>query len=725
MPVRLLIAAIVSWLAGVTPLYASDHIRVVLDISGSMATNDKPRLATLAAMLLHDLADPNPPLGDSFQIIPFHRTVSWASGGPAPTEIGTRIVRQASRDAFLSAVKRLQYDGKTTYFYPGLRAAIADLESAAMEQYDRRVVVLITDGVPLGSTRAEEAQRIKDELLPRYLKAGVRLCILAFGGEAANNRDFFSGLVTADDLFLDPTGAELLENMARIFSRTFGYTFSPPTSFVGSMATLDLEGHQAANRVAVIAYRRDKSVPAIKVNPSPHVPDGTQQAEEAGSSYSLRWVLDPVPGSYRFQSDPLGGMLAVLRPTQLAIEVRPGAARRPTDSAIGNTPMSLDLVVSPDNGPRGDPGADVNVSYRVCGPREGQGYSWCETAVGAGTGTPAPDGRVYSVEPLFSREPDATSEFYRGHIEVTVMRRDALVGSLRQDRAHQVTVYPFIRLTPQPAGADLVIDGAVKALTRGERGCARFTFERSGALPHPSRPQYNLRAVLDASLAGDRRLVGATFTLNGRSLDVAAGGSPIPAAWLAGQALTDRELLGDHEFCVQLGKPREGANPMTVPVQFTLLEQPYEAYPTVGPFAATVRVATPGWIERWGATLAIAATGLLLLGLWWYGRNRPYLPRDLRCAVGLDENQLLPRALGKGSLLSTMAGRSPWRPIRAENDLLLGWVRPQSEGLYDFRPLAGVTLGGSAGRSGPLQVHLPYQATTADGVRYWFRVEFE
>jgi hypothetical protein len=305
------------------------------------------------------------------------------------------------------------------------------------------------------------------------------------------------------------------------------------------------------------------------------------------------------------------------------------------------------------------------------------------------------------------------------------LRREAVVGNIGGERAHRIAVYPFVRLATAPPSGDIVVNGAVREVERGERGCTSFTFELTGQLPHPARPQYNVRAMLDSVLDGDRRFVGAVFTLDGRSIGVPSSTAPVPA-WNSGQALSLGELLGTHEMCVQLGKAREGGNPVPIPVHFSLVEQPWEAHAIIGSFTAIARIATPGWLERWGAALTIGILGLILFALLWYGRYRPYVAQDLRVAVGPAEAAMEPRALGSGSLLKVLAGSTVWRPVRADPDVLLGWIRPQSDELYDFRAGSGITVEGLGNHvSGPLTVRQPYVARAANGVTYWFCVEYE
>src|SRR5579864_9297255 len=214
------------------PAQAANHVRVVLDLSLSMIHNDPGRLAILSTLLLFDLVRPNPTLGDSFEVIPFAPSWQWTDPNAAPpTDNGAHIqARFDQREELVRRLTALAYDARMTYFYPGLLAAIQDLEGTRGNAYDVRTIVLVTDGVPELPTRERELQLIKSQLAPRLSRHGIRLYVLAFGAEADQNRDFFGQVVRAPDgtalgeYFVDPQGHDLLTYMLQIFSGSFGYT---------------------------------------------------------------------------------------------------------------------------------------------------------------------------------------------------------------------------------------------------------------------------------------------------------------------------------------------------------------------------------------------------------------------------------------------------------------------------------------------------------------------
>ncbi len=273
------------------PAGAETHVRVVLDTSMSMRNNDRPRLATLSTLLLYDLAQTNSTLGDSFEVIPFHPTQRWArSSDPPPTGTGVPIrAEYGNRTALARSLNGLAYDAHWTYWYPGLREAIGELEVTSGGTSDVRVLVLVTDGLPEDATRDEEEKRIREELLPRLRAAGIRLYVLAFGPEAAPHRSFFDELLTGGtglgEVFVDPDGSRLVETMIQVFSHGFGYTQVGPWRLPAG--SIDLAGGETHTRVAVVLFWRQPQPPALVLHGPKgaiNAPGGVLEGQERGAS---------------------------------------------------------------------------------------------------------------------------------------------------------------------------------------------------------------------------------------------------------------------------------------------------------------------------------------------------------------------------------------------------------------------------------------------------------
>ncbi len=747
--------------AGPAPADGNPHVRVVLDVSGSMKSNDPNRLTILSTLLLYDLARPNPTIGDSFEVLPFDQNWSWTQpGDPPPESTRPRIVAEyGQRQKFVRALNQQTYDSRMTYFLPGLRSAVEDLGKTPGGAYDVRVIVLVTDGVPEAPIRDREAELIASEIVPALQQHGIRLYVLAFSNEAYSNKPFFDAMVkdaagnNLGEVFVDPDGRRLLANMLLIFARSFGYTPDAALDLPG-VASLNLEGNTKPERVAVaVLSDRPARPPRLDLAAPPggtvNNPGGIQSAREknpasnAGASYSLTWVLAPSDGGYGFDTDVLKGSVAVLRPTRLVLEILPVPPFKQTERTMARTPFRLGVRVKSPIGAVGDPGP-VDLSYRALGQREKDpetgvtDHAWTgdKGAPANATGNVTPEGRLYEIVVEF-RE-DKTGKPYAGYLEVEARRGEAVVGSLRLQHAHRVEVHPLLSIVPFPLNA-LVSN---QALERWQQACTRFTLDLdAGELPRADDPDYgySLRAVLEPGdpLVLERELNQAVFTLDGQSLEVEGKPSDPPGKWYKGRSLKAAELLAEHLICAKIGKPVHGdpATPIELPLVFTLNETPYDDFRVVEAFTARILIAPPSMLQRWGTLILLGLAALALLASLWYLRDRPELPGDLRYAVGRDSSaaRMTPHRLGEGSLLKRLAGLTVERPVVVDSEnRTLGWVRPVSDELYRLRPVKGGRVddverdtgvpvtGGTAN----LAVHRLYRITS-NGDAYLFRVEYE
>lgn len=720
---RRLPALLAAWALVASALAAAaagpdSHVRVVLDVSGSMKNNDPGKMVVLATLLLHDLAQPNTTLGESFKVLPFDERAktdagSWEwkkPGDPIPQSQREWIVARTNRRQELAArLGRQGYDSIRTFFYPGIRRAIDDILQSSRQKDDVRVIVLVTDGVPEPATRDREAELIRRDLVPQLEQHGIRLHILAFSDEAFKNPSFFDDMLTASDggklgaRYVDATGERLLDNMLLIFGASFGYTRDQARQLPG-VRQLDLERSVSPERVAVVVLsKRQKPAPSLRLTPPPtslvYDPDDPLTASVAGGSYALQWALKPGPGDYGFDTDVTQGSVAVVRPSRLALEVLP-VPPHGIDRAMARTPLPLRVLVRSPAGTGGDPGL-VKITAQPFGPRdpsgEGDPYLWQEKKVAAvdDTGRLTADGRVYDLVVEFPENQDDAGEVYGGFLEVEARRGDVLVGSLVAEFAHRVEIHPRLSIVPLPASAV-----TPSALGRGEKYCARFQFEiNHGALPHPDRPEYGVRAVLKPNDTAviHQELREATFLFDDRTLQYEGEPGQVPGEWYKGRTLKPEELLGEHEVCAILGRPTRGdpAKPLALPLTFTLQDAPYDEFGAIGPFELRLLIAPPSPIEKWRAWLIAGLSLLAVLAALWYLRDRPAFPSDLGYAVGRENAQgtLQSLALPDGSPFARLLGLVVERPIRVPGqDRILGRVRPVDEELYLLRPARGVAV---------------------------------
>jgi hypothetical protein len=747
----------------------ANHVRIVLDISKSMGFGNRPgndpgRLAVLATMLLYDLVDPNPQRPehpDSLVVLPFkHNWPRWTDPSrPPPTGTGTPIRATAqdseARDAFWRELRALVYQGEWTYFHPGLRAALDSIASASTDPDDRRIIVLVTDGLPETEVKGREAELLQ-ELRTEMLGSNVELYVLAFGPAASQERAFFDAIFPGDDhdplgsLFVDPSGKDLVLNMALLFSRSFG--FVPERLGVGPRSrALDLDGDITPPKVAVIALHRGSGAePSQSIVPWVTAPRGETKARERGAAYSVQMIegVDP-QAQYRLDTGIEGADVAILRQVRPDLSLVPGYVER--DGArqgmsqgrrvVAETPFALRVLAQSPTGTDGDQ-ADLNISFRRLGPRkDGCSFEWKDDFQGSVQGSRSRFGQgvTYDIRMEFPKNPRAPGEIYQAFVEAKAEHNGTEVGELgcgKAREAHELEVWPKIAIRTLPP--DGFLDPST--LRKEQSGCARFALE----MDDPSRldvlgtDRLRLRAYAVPQNPGMRQgvLANAQLKLDGETLGLDPVGE---TPWHAGREHSRDALLGPHDLCVTLGDPRIEAatEDLGLMLHLSLDHTPYNDFDVVQPFAARFRVLPtrlplPGsfaWDTLWPLLLPLVAA---LAALWLVAPRRP-LPDDLGFLVRAEpdpaghpgagprpldspplENTL--KRLPPPSLASRLLGRSPPRPIPdPDSPQRLAWVVPLGPELYGLRPARGLAIREGedrplAGADGiaPIEVHRDY-----------------
>jgi hypothetical protein len=711
-------------------LLAADHIRVILDNSRSMRGNDMPRLAPLATVLLFDLANPNLSLDDSFEVLMFDPTIplnAWKKGAPPPGGVPRIKPVHLKRAEFVKTVLDVHYDSWNTYYLTPLQQAIDDLKRTPGGTSDRRVVVLITDGMP---EDPDEGAAIRDTLIPELTKHNI-----PFGPEAFVKRDLIQKILggsSVGELFGDKTGAEMLNHMIEIYSRSFGYTAEAPVT-APSALPLDLEAAQSPERVAVVQYWKSGAAPAFHISSpaggSVNNPDGYQSAVSKGASYTLSWILRPAAGRHQLKTASTGGSVAVLRPRRVEIEIMPQTPGGQVLSTMSRTPMPVRVLVRPPGGAKGLVG-QFDFTHQTHGPLVGSSYEWDDKKQGPpSAGTPVGAGLQFDIFPEFPRDPAENQGFYEGWLSIELSQREAVIARKQQ----RVFVYPYVRLTPVPETGDASVRGIVRAVERNENGCASFELRKDGSLPHANNPNYSVQAFLDGSLYNNPALSGARFTLDGKQIDYEGHLPPMHGPWTSGVPFSNAQaLIGKHELCVSIGKPKaaDPSKPLEAGIRFKLLEHPYNTFPTIQPFTLKALISPPSFLQRWAAWIGIGLTLLSMVLLWMYSRYRPALPPALRFAFARQGVDLKPKPLGEGSPVARALARVIEKPVM-DGPHLLGYVRPVDPDLYVFRPSTQVRVASESGEDARhdsdgalLAVRRTYRLKTERG-EFDFRMEYE
>jgi hypothetical protein len=735
------------------------HVRVIQDTSlsmsgtGSRPGNDPGRLAILATELFYDLVRPSLGVDGTFRVIPFPRSNPWTNKSSPPSGTGTPVEpgppgRQ--REEFMARMDRLPYDSAQTFFYPGLSQAIRELDGAPGGDDARRVIVLVTDGLP---DDRDEMRFIQQDLLPRLQSSTrrIQLYILAFGPVlyAPNNpKQFFDDLAGSDNVFTDQNGSELPQHMIEIFGRSFGYVAD-----VAGGSTLDLARGATLERAAVVALWRPhfSGTPDFRLS-GPSVgraglnnPNGLVHADVPAATYALRWILRPPAGTLNFTSTGTAPTkIAVLRPVEIALSVKPGRPGARADQAMALSQMDLKVVVKPVGGGAGEP-PPVNISFTVFGPRVKdtsgtERYAWEDKDFGPANSGVSPgvfvrgEGTLYDIKPRFTKEPEAAS--YTGYIEILAKSGDAVVASLRWPDAHSVEVYPSIQIAAFKSEDDALKDGRSQTLGRFDQGCAEFDFKLiKGRLPD----LFSVRASLPSSLIFDGPLAGANITADAATVQ----NYPLPAGqrpqvWSNGRGFTPQTLLATHKVCVEIARQTAAKPDVRIPINFTLMKAPYDGFPVIQTFTLKASVAQPG-LERWLSALTIALAIATILILLWYLRFVAAFPDDFRAVVGADSGlpALKVARMGEGSIWGRVLRLRLDRPLFASGgNRRIGWVRPIEEDLYRFKPDRSISKieEHAAGEWRPLnrdsegcvdvRARRLYRCTLS-GANQLFRLEFE
>ena len=768
---RIRTAALAAWLLAAATVWAAPekHVRVIVDTSISMRgtrtqpANDPSGLALISTAMFYDLARYELGPDGSFKVRTFDEGAGGGCPGSVPRTANSPWITPggvAERDKFIESLLAIRYDAPCTFFFPYLNASAEDLAPVRQGHDVKRVIVVVTDGLPEVPSQEEE-RRLLQQVAAKLQSSEIELYVLAFGQTARQNEDFFRSIFgfnqaggVAGDIFTDSTGTQIVETMVKIFEASFAYQAE-----VVSGNSLDLAAGAEQRHVAVLARYEPPKAPAFRISAPPSAAAGISVkgpvapavgrevagVQPAGSgkpiSYGVQWIVGPAEGAHAFvESGRQPNQIAILRPRNLRVEITaaPGA---PVDVAMVDSPMRLRVVVRPADGGPGDPGA-VNIDYRVYAVRNADapgGYDyvpsedWIPAVSGGGKFVPG-EGREYEIQPVFegssafSGDPKSGRPYFDGYIEVRAQIDGNTVATMPGQ--HSVNVYPRLSLDPDPSRVQLS-HGASGTLTGGQDGCAEFRFSaRVGDLRNS---EYSLSAALDAdSLKGG--LSGATVFLNG----IEIGG------WEHGRRLSRSAIL-ERPFraCIIVPRYSSGGDGLSLPIRFRLWQadnDPYRQLDAARPLTLLANIEAAGVVQRYSSLLSLGLLLLLLLLLWLL-LTRLGLPRDFRVALA-DGPSLEHGATSSPtdlSLLQRLWKRHARMPMRSSSGgRVIGSIVPSGEDLYAFRPEKGffeLCESDDLGRlrlvpqqgdgDFELSVHRTYCVKGADQSVHYFRCQYQ
>lgn len=262
----------------------SNDVRVVIDVSGSMKQNDPHKLRAPALRLLVGLL----PQGS--------RSGVWTFGQYVNMQVKLGRVDNHWKKLARAASKDIRSNGLYTNIEEALKRASAGWTKA--DKNTRRSLILLTDGMvdisPDAKKNAASRQRILKKILPRLVKAGVRLHTIALSGSADK--------MLLKQLSAATGGTYIQVNNANALERAFLKLFEKAAP-VDSLAIREnrFKLDTSVRDMTVLVFRKDtKSI--ILVNPQNKAfdyrkhPKNFEWVQE--QSYELITVKNPMAGEW-------------------------------------------------------------------------------------------------------------------------------------------------------------------------------------------------------------------------------------------------------------------------------------------------------------------------------------------------------------------------------------------------------------------------------------------
>lgn len=254
----------------------SGHVTIiVLDMSGSMASNDPNGLRCSAANAYIDLSGP----GDFVGVVGLDNTGPtggahnfalaqlWAS----PVEMSTVAARKQLRDTIAEKSHNCRPDSATPT-YDALQQTLTMLATATAQTHLPGSVILLTDGVP-APQQNEQISAIQQDLIPQFKQHNFPIDTVALGADGTL-RSFLSDLANAtggayyDDGHGVVSGVSPL-NIAPFFVSIFAQRNGRTVSH--DILPTALSGGTVSRNFAIGAFVSHLDVVAVKDSPDARV----------------------------------------------------------------------------------------------------------------------------------------------------------------------------------------------------------------------------------------------------------------------------------------------------------------------------------------------------------------------------------------------------------------------------------------------------------------------
>ena len=307
---------------------AGRHVSIIVDTSGSMDGNDKPRYTLQLSQIIADLLEP----GDSLTVIRMPKSESRCSDGPDPAL--ALSLNPADRGGFQAKLDTLLKFDTGTYFAAPVHTAQADLDRHSNED---RLLLFIADSGGLGNCASELTEDLK-----KLHGQGVMIAAINLGGEGA-----FDGN-PAFDLTTGASDSEkLAKSVAGVYQKFIGAK-EVQTGRVGATIEIELGPLVKDAYLVVAADGQLSGMEAVKGNPKAGQVDLNHKGgghavglDKRQRDYRIVRLHRPEAGVWRFRAsglkDTAGWML--LQDSALALRL----ASTPKAAQDISAPLEIEL----------------------------------------------------------------------------------------------------------------------------------------------------------------------------------------------------------------------------------------------------------------------------------------------------------------------------------------------------------------------------------------------
>jgi hypothetical protein len=509
------------------PAANKGHVTIlVLDMSGSMSTNDPNNLRCSAANAFIDLSGPGEFVGvvgldnnTGARNGQFQSALVWAQ----PTEMATDAERKGLQNIIARKSNNCRPDS-TTPTYNALKQAFDMLSSATQGGQIPGSVILLTDGVPAPDTDTQ-INAIQTDLAIQFKNHGWPIDTVALGQNSpisstnpATFHDFLGGIssTTSGSFYDDGNGVvpgvsplNIAPFFVEIFAKRIGRTVKndiPPTPLNGGTTRLNFDVTSYTKSLDVVVVKDQQATTVVLRTPDGQIISTSGPGIRVSSSdphYVFFSIEQPQAGPWEVQASGSGQfLLDSLKVSGIGISLNKIALAGSTASTGTVFPLGQPLAITAYLTSNGQQVTDN--SYTMSGTVAYTGASGQYSQKFAMDNKATPGTYIGKVTVPAS----ATPGTYNIHLIAFTGSEDAVIAS--QDQSIRIQRFPLpYFLSPQTGQpTDVVVDSTITQWDAGLQFIYGFDFMQRLS----QWPLDNLAARPEASIAGQIELQGQPYT---------------------------------------------------------------------------------------------------------------------------------------------------------------------------------------------------------------------